>query len=88
MMMMMMMMMIMMMIWCFMSLSTLFKSYQDDGRVITLCNEMPLSWAEFQFQWDSNPHLMIQSLDTIHLATQALLKKGSTKYFLRKVMKF
>ena len=26
--------MMMMMIWCFTSLSTLFKSYQDDGRVI------------------------------------------------------
>ena len=32
----------MMMAWCFMSLSSLFKSYRDDGRVIkALCNEAP-----------------------------------------------
>ena len=35
MMMMIMMMMIMMMIWCFISLSTLFRSYKDDGFRVT-----------------------------------------------------
>ena len=46
------------MTWCFTSLSTLFKSYQDDRRVImkgpVQWNAIQ-SWAEFCHQGDSNP---------------------------------
>ena len=44
----------MMMTWYFMSLSTLFKSYQDHGSVIkAVCKDAPYS-QEFCLQWDSN----------------------------------
>ena len=41
-----MMMMMMMMIWCFISISLLFKSFRDERRVITKapCNEAPNSY--------------------------------------------
>ena len=47
-------------VWCFTSLSTLFKSYRDDGRVImkgSVQGSAIQSWAEFRLQWDSNPGL-------------------------------
>ena len=49
-----------MMTWCFTSLSTLFKSYRDDRRVIMkgpVQSNAIQSWAEFCHQGDSNPRL-------------------------------
>ena len=45
------------MIWCFMSLSTLIRWYQDDGRTImkgTMQWSTLQSWGEFHLQRDSN----------------------------------
>ena len=65
----------MMVIWCFTSLSTLFKSYQDNGRVNErLCarkhcgHELNSTSRGIQ-TWD----LVIQTLETDHLDTQTLL---------------
>ena len=48
------------MIWCFTSLSTLLKSYRDDGRMIMKGSvqwNAVQSWAVFRLQRDSNPEL-------------------------------
>ena len=48
----------MMMVWCFTSLSTLFKLYWDNGRMImkgSVWWSFVQSWTEFRLQQDSNP---------------------------------
>ena len=55
-------------IWCFTSLSTLFKSYQDNGRVIMKGSEQRgflQSGAEFRLKRDSNPGLHEPKLEAL-----------------------
>ena len=59
----------MMMIWCFKSLSTLFKSYWAGGRMImkgSVQRSAVQSWAELSLQQDSNPRSLKSGVLTTH----------------------
>ena len=87
------------MVWCFMSLSTLFKSYWDDGSV-TMTGSVQCSTIQFCLQLDSNsqpcdpmsrvltthpPRYFRKGVNIIHVAPDIYFFNKQYRYFSTKI---